>query len=225
MDLARWRPALIMFDLDGTLVDTMHGFADIASLLIHERFGVELRRARELYFQTSGVPFRQQLEEVFPCDTRNELTAETYENRKGAVCARAVLPAATTRMLERLKQRQLWLVVSSNSAQHFVDEFNERSPYRFDLALGHTADLAKGEPHVARVVSTFGVEREAMLFVGDSLKDGELARDCGQRFVAVAGTFTAAQFHSRDPLTPVLNQASELYELIFPDSGARPSSP
>ena len=55
----------LIFDLDGTLVPTMQGFAKIAADVIHEHFQWDRSRAHEAYLQTSGIPFFQQLECLF----------------------------------------------------------------------------------------------------------------------------------------------------------------
>jgi phosphoglycolate phosphatase-like HAD superfamily hydrolase len=108
---------------------------------------------------------------------------------------------ATVLGLERLRDAGIKLVVSSNSAQHFVDEFAVRERFRFDAVLGFDAGrgMAKGRPHVEHVVGTLGVQRRELLFCGDSLKDGDLARDCGIAFIGRLGTFSHDDFRRWDP--------------------------
>lgn len=208
-------PELVMFDLDGTLIDTMGYFADLAAELIHEHYGVELALARQRYLQTSGIPFRQQLDVLFPDDTRNEPTSATYEQRKTGICLRAEMPADTVEALQELQRRGLRVVLSSNSAQHFVDELVDRCPVRFDLTLGFGDGLAKGAPHVAEVERRLGVPAARILFVGDSLKDGELAERCGLRFVGITGTFRAGDFRQRFDDAVVIDRIAELPALLF----------
>ncbi len=183
-------PLLVMFDLDGTLIDTMQHFADLAAELMQEHHGLELATARRRYLETSGIPLRQQLELIVPGDARNDRVSELYEDRKTSICLRAEMPSDTVSALERLQREGVRVALSSNSAQHFVDELAARSPVRFDLTLGFGDGLAKGEAHVAEVERRLGIAPEQILFVGDSLKDGELAQRCKQRFVGVAGTFS-----------------------------------
>lgn len=210
-----WIPRLAMFDLDGTLIDTMGHFADLAASLIQEHYGVEWAVARKRYLQTSGIPFRQQLEVIFPQDERNEPVAATYERDKTGICLRAEFPADVATALRELQSRGIPVVISSNSAQHFVDELAERAPVDFDLALGFGEGLAKGEPHVEHVMAAFDVQPQEILFCGDSLKDGELAARCGQRFVGVVGTFDADAFRSRFEGVHVLESIAQLPELIW----------
>lgn len=209
-------PLLVMFDLDGTLIDTMQHFADLASELMEEHHGLELATARRRYLETSGIPLRQQLEVIFPGDPRNDRVSEIYEERKTSICLRAEMPPDTVSALERLQREGVRVVLSSNSAQHFVDELAARCPVRFDLTLGFGDGLAKGEAHVAEVQRRLGIAPEQILFVGDSLKDGELAQRCKQRFVGVAGTFGPEDFQRQFGAEQlVVQRIAELPALIF----------
>ena len=214
--LAARRPALVMFDLDGTLIDTMGALADLAAECMEARFGTPRAEARRRYLQTSGIPFRQQLEVIYPGDEGNDGTSGTFERRKRSICEAAELEPGTVAALQALRSSGLILVVSSNSAQHYVDEFAGRAAFGFDLALGFGDGLAKGEPHVRRACELFSVAREQLLFVGDSLKDGELARCSGVRFVGKSGTFSREQFEAAWPGVPVIETIGELVELLPP---------
>ena len=201
-----------MFDLDGTLIDTMGGFADLAAEIMAARHGLAAIEGRRRYMETSGIPFRQQLEVIHPGNALNDAASDEFEHRKRAVCDAAVMPAKTVEGLEHMRRAGMKLVVSSNSAQYFVDEFAARESFRFDLVLGFDAKLglAKGRPHVERACATFGVALDEIVFCGDSLKDGELARECGIAFVGRLGTFTRDEFRRWDAAVPVVEDAHAL---------------
>ena len=69
----------------------------------------------------------------------------------------------------------------------------------FDLVLGFGGGMAKGKPHLDATSRAFGVDWQEMLFVGDSLHDGEIAEREGVPFVGVATTFSAERFMLRFP--------------------------
>lgn len=209
-----WQPKLVMFDLDGTLIDTMGHFADLASSLIERDYGMPRETARRRYLETSGIPLRQQLEVIFPLDPQNDPTAAEYESKKGVYCTEATMDPDTVAALETFRRRGLSLVVSSNSAQHFVDDFAERAPLDFDLVLGFGGGLAKGESHVAQVERQFAVKAADTLFVGDSIKDGELAHRCGQRFVGVVGTFERQAFIENYGAMTVVDRIADLETIL-----------
>ncbi len=206
----------VMFDLDGTLIDTMGGFADLAAEVMEKRLGHVRTDARRRYMETSGIPFRQQLEVIAPGHAANQATSDEFEQRKRAVCDATSMDAITIRGLEQLRALGLKLVVSSNGAQHFVDDFARRETFKFDLALGFDASrgLAKGRPHVEHTCQALGLAVPELLFCGDSLKDGELADQCGIPFVGRTGTFTHADFLHRDPAGSAVDSIVELADLV-----------
>lgn len=207
-------PSVLLFDLDGTLVDTMQAFADLAAGVMARRFGVPERTARKLYLETSGIPFQQQLEGIFGDQPVVPEAALEYETRKHAIAAAAEMDADTRGALDELRGRGLRLVVSSNGMQTHVDAFAARSEGLFDLALGFGGVLAKGEPHIAVVEEALGVARDRLVFIGDSLRDGELAEASGVRFVGRTGTFTRREMAARFPSVPVVDSVAELPSLF-----------
>src|SRR5215470_13932785 len=207
-------PSVLLLDLDGTLVDTMQLFADLASAVMARVFNVAERTARKLYLETSGIPFQQQLEVIFGEHSAVVSAASEYESRKHAIAAAADMDAATRAALEEVRARGIGLVVSSNGMQRHIDQFAARSPGLFDLALGFGGALAKGEPHIALVEQALGVGRSSLVFVGDSLRDGELAEACGVRFVGRTGTFTRRELAARFPAVPVIDSVVELPGLL-----------
>ena len=190
---------VVLFDLDGTLVDTMGGFADLAAEVMAARHGLAWTHARARYLETSGLPFVKQLELICPGHAANAAASDEFEARKLAVCESTMMDAPTVAGLEALRAMGLKLVVSSNTGQAVVDEFAAREPFQFDLVLGFDPvhGLGKGRPHVARALAAFGATPDELLFVGDSLKDGDLADECGVRFVGRLGTFTHEDFVRR----------------------------
>src|SRR6185369_12439926 len=92
----------VMFDLDGTLIDTMGGFADLAAEIMAARHGLDAVEGRRRYMETSGIPFRQQLEVIHPAHAQNDAASDEFEQRKRAVCDAAVMPEKTVAALDRM---------------------------------------------------------------------------------------------------------------------------
>jgi phosphoglycolate phosphatase len=210
------KPRAVMFDLDGTLVDTMGPFADLAAAVMAQRHGLDPVAARRRYLETSGIPFHQQLEVICPGDPRNAAASAEFEERKRAVCDATMMDADTVAGLEALRACGYRLVVSSNTGQPFVDDFARRERFRFDLALGFDArrGLAKGRPHVELACRELRVSTGELVFCGDSLKDAELAEACGVAFVGRLGTFTRDDFRARDPDAIAVRDILELADLL-----------
>jgi phosphoglycolate phosphatase len=208
------RPEVLLCDLDGTLIDTMPTLADIAAEVMERFYGTPGILARELYLATCGLPFASQLEENYPGDPRNRVASDTFEAAKPARCNKVQMPPETRRALDVLRAEGVRIVVSSNNGTDNVETFAQGSDFRFDLTLGFGGGLAKGRPHFDAVSRFFQIDRQQMLFVGDSLHDGEIAEREGVPFVALATTFAPERFMLRFPHVPVVRRFSALPELL-----------
>jgi phosphoglycolate phosphatase-like HAD superfamily hydrolase len=207
-------PKVMLCDLDGTLIDTMPILADLATEVMTGMYGIPGALARELYLATCGLPFAQQLEDIFPADPRNRSASDVFEGRKPARCGAALMPEDTQAALLELQTRGVRIAVSSNNGRANVEAFARLSGFGFDLVMGHGNGLAKGRPHIELAERTFGVDRQEMLFVGDSLHDGEIAYLAKIPFVGLAGTFAKERFTLRFPGQPVIGRFAELLDLL-----------
>lgn len=206
----------VVFDFDGTLVDTMAGFADIAADVIHRRHGLDRAFARAEYLRTSGLPFRQQLDLICPGDARNDDAAAEFESTKQAGFFAERFDDDVKAAVRGLQGKGLKCIVSSNNFQELVDRFVAREPdVRFDLVLGaRPPDFYKGADHFRHVKATLGLAGGQLVFVGDSLKDAEKARDNGVRFVAKTGTFTHDDFQRHFPGVPTVDRLTLLLDML-----------
>jgi phosphoglycolate phosphatase-like HAD superfamily hydrolase len=216
------QPKALLCDLDGTLIDSMPTLADLATDVMGEVYGTPRSLAREFYVATCGLPFIKQLDSIFPGDTRNQLASDLFEGRKPARCNQIQMPLEVVRTLADLKKSGTRVVVSSNNGVENVAAFSRNSGFPFDLVLGFGGGLAKGKAHIDLAEATFGFDRSEMLFIGDSLHDGEIAAHEGIPFVGLAGTFSYERFVLRFPDVPVIRKFADLPGLFsWPQSTNR----
>jgi phosphoglycolate phosphatase-like HAD superfamily hydrolase len=192
----------------------MPTLADLATDVMDSVYGTPKILARELYLATCGLPFVKQLEEIYPGDPRNAGASDLFEGRKPARCDQIRMPTETRRALERLRGGGIHVAVSSNNGTANVETFARNAAFPFDLVLGFGDGLAKGRPHIDATSRAFGVDRQEMLFVGDSLHDGEIAEREGIPFVGLATTFSPERFTLRFPRVPVIRRFAALPDLF-----------
>ncbi|MBI4126363.1 MAG: HAD family hydrolase, partial [Deltaproteobacteria bacterium] len=166
------------------------------------------------YIESSGRPFCDQLEVLFPEHQANTRAALEFEDQKKRTYFHSPLFTGTSQALVWLHQRRLKSVVSSNNSQALVDAYVEQASIAFDLVLGWRPNFSKGEDHFRCIEQTFDVDRSDMVFVGDSLHDGDRALAAGIDFIAKVGTFTPEAFRDRLPGTQVITNLLELQALI-----------
>lgn len=204
----------VVFDFDGTLVDTMGGFADIAANVMAKRFGMDWNLARRRYLETSGLPFRQQLDVIFPDDSRNDAASDEFEATKQEGFFAEHFSDDVNSTLKQLATQGLRVIVSSNNFQELVDRFVAREDIQFSIVLGARENFFKGRDHFVYIMSSLGIESSDLLFVGDSLKDAERAHENGVAFVGRTGTFTKAEFQTSWPGIATIDNLSDLLEIL-----------
>lgn len=201
---------VFIFDFDGTIVDSMSAFADIAAEVMPKRLPVDAANARRLYLETSGLPFFEQLEILFPNDPANVPTAEEFERTKLEDYLKEPLFEDAEDTMKHLREIGLKVAVSSNNFQYLVDRYVGYTGITFDMVLGFKENFAKGRDHFSYIKKILGVDKEEMAFVGDSLKDGERAREYGISFIGKEGIFTRAEFNERFPDSLVISSLADL---------------
>ncbi|MBU4484331.1 HAD hydrolase-like protein [bacterium] len=201
---------VFVFDFDGTIVDSMENFAVLAGQIITETHGLDFEEGRRRYIETSGIPFFQQLELIFPDDSRNNVAANRFEIEKlKNYFAESVYDDVKSTLLY-LKGKGFKTVVSSNNFQEVVDDFVKRAALDFDMVLGFQDGFAKGRDHFIRICHTFNITPDEIVFVGDSLKDAERAYGYNVDFVGKEGLFSATDFNNMYPGVPVINSLDAL---------------
>ncbi len=188
---------LIMFDLDGTLVNSMGCFADLAATIMSQEYGFSFEKAREAYCQTSGLPFPYQLEKIFPHHPKNEGSAIRFAADKISIYDSCPFFSDVLPAMILLKSKGFDVVVSSNNDQDIVDQKLKQLPFWFDLALGYKPGFLKGLQHLKVVQRVYGVKSQP-IFVGDSLHDAVMAQELKLPFIARTGTFTADDFKKQN---------------------------
>ncbi|MDP3900360.1 MAG: HAD-IA family hydrolase [bacterium] len=209
---------LIIFDLDGTLVDTMGIFTEIASYLMAWKYGVLRLEARKGYIRTSGIPFFQQLEELFPGRKHNQSISDIFEERKIAATDHLEITPEERQVVELLYRRGYTLAISSNNYTENVERFVQFSGLPFAHVCGYHKGFAKGEEHFSYILERAGVSQDEALFVGDTLSDMRKARAAGIDFIGKVGTFTRDEFEAEYPNVVTIHSLTELRDMLDSDN-------
>lgn len=210
------RPKVCAFDFDGTLIDTMWGYARVAAEAMHRHHGIPFEEGHRRYLETSGIPFFQQLEIIRPRSPKNAACASEFEAKKTEGLFSCAPDPKTVQGLALLRGAGIKLAVSSNNFQHLLDKWLADNPgMPMDLSLGFDGQgLEKGRPHFMRIQQAFGVTSAEILYCGDSLKDGERAAACAVPFVGMVGIFSREQFLERFPGIETVHSILEFAERV-----------
>ncbi|HPS57392.1 MAG TPA: HAD hydrolase-like protein [Spirochaetota bacterium] len=203
-----------LFDFDGTLVDTMPGFADIAGRVMHQYHPeISFEYARQRYLETSGNPFFKQLEIIFPGDPANPEKAKLFEDTKIEGFFKSHFTDEVKETINTLRRTGHFAGIASNNFQELIDRFVATGGLEFDIVLGFRPGFEKGPAHFDYVRHKYSLSKADLTFVGDSLKDAEKAYDYGISFVGICGTFRPEDFRKIREDIVTINSIKELLYL------------
>ena len=207
-------PGVLIMDFDGTVADTMGYLTELAAGLLAGRYGMGPEEARRAYVETTGLPFVQQMEILYPGDERNAETVRLFETDKRESMERFDLYPDARTTIAALRGAGVRVCVSSGNYDDLILEFMERRGLEVDLVMGFRPGFEKGRDHFEFAMRRFASDRESTVFVGDSIKDGERAQDSGIRFIGKTGLVTEAEFKQKFGQIPVVSALEDLLHIL-----------
>lgn len=164
--------SIIMWDWDGTLVDTMPAHADLAAGCIEKHFGMVFQSAREQYMNTTGIPFDHQLRLIFSQAEEDDILAcaEEYHREKiNYVYENPKDFPETQEVIKKLQGMGVYQVISSSTEEGIINKWAQQRGVQMDI-LGRESGAKKD--HIARIRKSFPTEK--IIFVSDSYGDMDL---------------------------------------------------
>jgi phosphoglycolate phosphatase len=192
--LRRRPPSLIVFDLDGTLVDSAPDLAYAADSTLEQLGLPPAGESRVRGWIGKGVPMlvrRVLTGEMWPegDPPRFAKALEIFQGRyQTNVCDRSRLYPGVAQGLAAVKAAGSPTAVLTNKASRFtiplVDQLGISRHFDY---VGSGDDFVRQKPHPEPLLKTaerFGVAPADCLMVGDSANDAQAARSAGYGFVA-----------------------------------------
>jgi phosphoglycolate phosphatase-like HAD superfamily hydrolase len=172
----------------------------------------------ELYWQTAGLAFRDQIEALFPSNPANSIVAQEFERWKAQVIKDVIVGDEAKTVIRELKKRGIIVAVSSNNLEKYVREVFLRSDVKPDFVLGFREDgFKKGEPHFRYIEEKTGINRKEFLFVGDSLRDLMIAQQTNVAFLALEGRFKKEDFQEILPSVQTITAIRKVLDYLESD--------
>lgn len=209
----------IIFDLDGTLLNTLEGLKNSTNFALKKFNSPEITLEQTRSFVGNGV--RKLIERAIPNGEKNpdfEKCLNTFkEHYSKTMYQKTVAYDGIEDMLTELKKRGIKTGVVSNKFDTAVKELCKNY---FDgliiVAIGESPDVRKkpAPDSVLKAMEILGAKPENTLYVGDSDVDIQTAKNTNLKSVGVTWGFRDRELLEEEGADFIINTPCELLELI-----------
>jgi len=210
----------IIFDLDGTLVNSLEDISDAMNKVLQSLNFPTHSYETYQYFIGSGL--RNLVSKALPStnnsDEQIKICFECMINEYREICTLKTKPYdGIVELLENLTSQNIKMAVFSNKADELTKKIaSEIFPNHFDTAVGlSTEALKKPNPFEALAIGKkWNLKPEEILFVGDSDIDMQTAVNANMFPVGVTWGYRTEEELKNSGAKLVVNKASELIEIL-----------
>ena len=211
---------LAIFDLDGTILDTLDDLADSLNYAL-EKSGYPVRTRDEVRrFVGNGI--RKLIERGVPSGTDAESVSRVHEDFTAYYkvhCADKTKPYENIpELLKKLRENGVKTAVVSNKADYAVQDLCvQYFEGLFDAAVGEREGVRKkpAPDSVNAVLEKLGVNRENSVYIGDSDVDVETARNSGMNCIAVDWGFRDRDLLISSGAEIIVSEPMKIAEIVL----------
>jgi pyrophosphatase PpaX len=207
----------IMFDLDGTVLDTRPAYIDAARIAL-EKLGQNVPETAKLLEIPKRLEQKQRISDIVPTDTQKflDLFLKTFYER--ASSKTKPVPNAQQTLEELSKKAKLAVITMRFMPKEIIAK--ELKQYDLDRYFTHIVtalDTQKPKPSpeaLIKAVAAMDVQMCECVIVGDSVVDVKAGKAAGARTVAVlSGLYTRAELSDVKP-DFIIGNIAELPKLV-----------
>ena len=205
----------IIFDFDGTLIDSMPFLEKNAVTLLSNNYSFSKEEAREKYRATTGLPFVQQIEIITPKNKLNSSIVKEFEQMKLDLIYEQRPFNDALDVLTTLKDQKYLLGISSGTIETIITTYLEK--VNFGLVndiMGFKPGFEKGKDHFNHILNKYSLQQSQVLFIGDSLMDARRAKDNNIRFIGRTGMFQKEHFETVIPGCIAIQELIQLLDYL-----------
>lgn len=208
----------IIFDLDGTLVDSLEDLANTVNLLLAKKGYPTFALEQYRHFVGNGV--LKLIERTLPQNHKDELMTfkQDFDEVYSQGCLNKTQPyPGIVELLNKLKDVGYNLAIVTNKPQvHAIKIAQTLFPGYFKYVFGHSErHPKKPDPCLTNlVINLFDVKKNEVVYIGDSDVDILTAQNAKVKSIGVAWGFRGTKELAESGANYVVNQADEILEVI-----------
>ena len=220
----------ILFDLDGTLVETA---PDLMSAHNHvmDKYGFEKKPLSDIRYlagrgaatmlMRSANSRNTKMENKINEKTHKEMTTEFIDFYSKNICKGSVINPGVIDYLKWCKDQKIHLAVCTNKMEHLtIKLLKEIKLYDyFDFIAGaDTFNYRKPNPqHITSILEILNIPIENSIMIGDSETDAEASKAAKVKFILVKGGYTEKNYNQifHDHLVDSFEEIKDLSKKIL----------
>ncbi len=210
---------LVIFDMDGTILDTLEDLANTANYALHTNGFPERTKDEVRQFVGNGI--LKLIERATPEGTTQEQIGKTFETfieyYKDHKSDTTKPYPQIMELLIALKEAGHKLAVVSNKADQAVKDLClEYFPNIFDAAIGERVGVAKkpAPDSVNEVMKELACAPEDTVYVGDSDVDVMTAKNANVTCIGVTWGFREKELLESTGANFIVFSATEIFEIV-----------
>lgn len=209
----------VIFDLDGTLLNTLEDLADSTNYALTE-FGLPIRTLEEIrHFVGNGVDLliKRAVEGALEQKEEERCLAIFKEHYNQNMNHKTQPYDGIKEMVKSLLVRGYHIAIVSNKFDSAVKELNDiYFEGMFPVTIGASPKIAKkpAPDSVFEALEQLGVSGESAIYVGDSDVDVMTAKNSGLTFVGVTWGFREEEILKDMGAEYIIHEPRQLFEIL-----------
>ena len=208
----------VIFDLDGTLIDTSPGIFE-SIVYSTEKLGYT-RLSQSQLDSFIGPPIRDSFLRCYACDEAeaNLLTAAFREQYLGGAMYNAVPYEGIIELCRKLKESGSRIAVATNKPQSASEKVLRHFGFGQYLSHVHCADAAgivKKSDLIGACVNDAETDLSQCVMIGDTEHDAKGAMEAGVPFLAVSYGFGSIEDMMKYPHIGIADKPADIYGILM----------
>ena len=184
---------ILLFDFDGTVIDTMSLYADLAAEIVSKYTDISYDIVRKKYLESAGRPFIDQLGLIGVEDDKREFLYSLFVREKEKILYKASLDNEALKLLRNLRERGYFIALTTNNECELVRKVRGIKEFHLILCFDGKKHR-KGKEHLESLRKILGDNlKHKVFFIGDSLYDMKIYGELGIKTIYTKGIFEEAE--------------------------------